>query len=327
MKRLLNFSTHEPDIKLIAGDWAVPRALLGEFGFDGLEMYPVTGYDLGLIPQGLVLGLHMRFLIFLDAIWHGKVDAMRRIFGDLDTARHFFGGLDRDAVVEMYQGQLTWAAGRGAEYAVFHASQADLDGLLTGDFPWTWRETVDTAAEVINAATAEAGDPLPILFENLWWPGGLRLDTPREVERLLSQVEAADAGLALDTGHVLNKNPQLRTEEEAIDYLVDTVAGLGSLARHVRAVHLSRSLSGPYAANPGPGLAEALSDGPFWDRFAKAQAHVSRLDQHDAFEHPGIRRLFDLVEPEYVVYEFSFSDMAEWRGKIERQNRALAWPT
>ena len=38
---------------------------------------------------------------------------------------------------------------------------------------------------------------------------------------------------------------------------------------------------------------------------------------------PGITRLFDWISPDYLVFEFFYSDMAEWQTKIARQKRAL----
>jgi sugar phosphate isomerase/epimerase len=323
IKRLLNISTHQRDIDVFGDDWSVAAELLAAYGLDGFELYPVFGYAMERIPGDLIVGLHLRFLPFLGDLWLGGTEAMLQTFGDLDTAAHFFGGLDRQAVVDLYREQIDWGAGAGAEYAVFHAGRANFGGLVDWAFPWTWEETVDLCADVVNAVTADRATPVPILFENLWWPGGMRLDRPEEIDRLLSRVTHPNTGIVLDTGHVLNKNQGLTTEAEAIDYLCESVRRLGPLRKSIRAVHLTLSLSSHYVRQSREDGIAMPEGGDFWARFGAAHLHVSRIDQHDAFTSPEIARLFDLIEPEFVVHELSFADMPEWRSKIQAQVTAL----
>jgi sugar phosphate isomerase/epimerase len=87
-------------------------------------------------------------------------------------------------------------------------------------FPWPVHETLDLCAEVVNAATAGTAYDGLILFENLWWPGSFRLDSPEEYDYLLQRIDYPRCGIALDTGHLLNKNPALKDEREAADYLL-----------------------------------------------------------------------------------------------------------
>ncbi|MCE1273513.1 MAG: hypothetical protein LWW75_03190 [Chlorobiales bacterium] len=50
---------------------------------------------------------------------------------------------------------------------------------------------------------------------------------------------------------------------------------------------------------------------------------MRRIDRHEPFSHPAIAGLFDLIEPDNVVFELAFSSLDEWIGKIEQQKRAL----
>jgi hypothetical protein len=85
----------------------------------------------------------------------------------------------------------------------------------------------------------------------------------------------------------------------------------------------TRSLSAEYVirSQREAGLFQGAET--FWERLAIALAHVAQVDQHDAFEDPGIAHLFDWIAPEYLVFEFSYRDLAEWQDKINRQKRAL----
>jgi hypothetical protein len=91
----------------------------------------------------------------------------------------------------------------------------------------------------------------------------------------------------------------------------------------VKTLHLTRSLSGDYAErlHRGPSPLEGVEE--FWERFGIAQSHVLRVDQHEPFEDPGFTRLLDWISPDYLVFEFFYSDMAEWQTKIARQKWAL----
>jgi len=89
-------------------------------------------------------------------------------------------------------------------------------------------------------------------------------------------------------------------------------------------VHLTRSLSADYVTRTRNALSPFRSGDKFWDRFITAHKLVTQIDQHDSFEDQGIIRLFEFISPEYLVFEFTYSDMAEWQAKIDRQKRALA---
>ncbi len=328
MKKLLNISTHRGDIDLIHDDWNLAANLLREHDFDGYELYPVSGYDLQRVPAQIIAGLHLRFFIFLDAFWHAKTDALVDIFGNLDQARNYFGGLKREDMVDAYVSQLACGRQLGVDYAVFHAGQSNLKGLVDGRFSWSWRDTAEITAEIVRAIRAVDGNGPPIMFENLWWSGSLRFLDVREIEFLFQRLDQPDPGLVLDTGHLLNTNPDLKQEQEAISFLLRSVENLGTLRKQIKVVHLTRSLSGEYVRSSRKKEARPVFLDPkasFYERIIAAHAHVSAIDQHDPFEDSAICRLFDLIEPDHVVFEFSFRSLGEWRSKIQRQQKALGW--
>jgi hypothetical protein len=182
---------------------------------------------------------------------------------------------------------------------------------------------VGMCAEIINEATRDSDYAGQILFENLWFPGSMRFDSPDEIALLFEKVDYPQCGLVLDSGHVLNKNLHLRTEAEGIEYLIRTLDNLSEFRHLVKGLHLTRSLSGDYTErlHRGPSPFEGVET--FWERFGIAQSHVLQIDQHEPFEDPGIARIFDWISPDYLVFEFFYSDMAEWQTKIARQKRAL----
>lgn len=324
MQVLLNISTHPSDLAIIDHDWSLARAILTSHGFDGYELYPVLGYPFDEIPADLIHGLHLPFFPIIEPCWHERHERLMEIFGNRETVCQVFGGYGRPAILNSYRRQFDLAHRLGCAYTVCHAAQCEFEYLYDWQFPWSWRETVDLSADIMNEATHEMPFGGWLLFENLWWPGSLRLDEPAEIERLLERVTYPCVGIMLDTGHVMNKNPHLRDEDEGIEYLLSTVRNLGTLRAAIKGVHLTCSLSGAYVqysqAQPNP--LDSLSD--YWTKFYQALEHVQRIDQHAAFTSPGIARLFDLIDPEYVVFEFSYRSREEWCKKIQQQWAACA---
>jgi sugar phosphate isomerase/epimerase len=323
MIRLLNISTHGSDLELVGNRWEKAVKLLEKTGFDGYELYPVGNYPYDTIPQGIVGGIHLRFFVILEPIWNGNKKRLLQIFDSEENIEHFYGGLDRDAVIQCYREQLELARKFNCPYVVFHPVHYELDYLYNWNPPWSWESTVDLAAEVINEVVKESQYDGWILFENLWWPGNFRLDSPKEIERLLSRVSYPKSGLVLDTGHILNKNQAVRTEAEGVKYILDTVDLLGEYKSLVKAVHLCKSLSGEYVLESrkiNDPFGSAIS---FWDRFRIATEHVQCIDQHDPFEEDHIQALFDRISPEVTVFEFSFKSWDEWMLKIDKQRKAL----
>ncbi len=330
MKRLLNFSTHPGEPEVFDDDWRKAGDFLEEWGFDGFELYPVGDYPCEIIPAGIVAGLHLRFFVILAPIWRGDHGRLLQIFGDWQTVERYYGGRDAEWIATFYARQLDLARHLGCGYVVFHPVHCELEHVYNWRFPWRVEDTLDMCAEVINAASRASAFEGWILFENLWWPGSFRLDSPAEYEYLLERVHHPRCGIALDTGHLLNKNPSLGTDEDrAIDYLLGRIESLGETAKHIRTVHLTKSLSGEYIRSSQQIADPYQGTRTFWERLNRARKHVSRIDRHEPFEHPRIAEVLQRADPDQVVFEYTFKNKGEWRDKIARQKRALQgylWP-
>lgn len=323
MKTLLNISTHGSDPKIFNDNWHNAQKFLLKGQFDGFELYPTMDYPLSKIPSEIVVGIHLRFFAIIESIWQEDNEKLLEIFDNLDTVRHFYGGTNKYAILDFYKKQFEQAHKFGAEYVVFHPVHCELEYVHNWNFPWTWQSTVDLSAEIINEITKDTDYDGLILFENLWWPGNFRLDSPQEIERLLDKVNYQKSGIVLDTGHVLNKNQSICNEAEGVNYILETIKNLGDLKSTIKAVHLNKSLSAEYVTETKK-LKNPYKDATsFWERFSIARKHVGNIDQHEAFEKGNIRALFDILSPEYLVFEFTFRNMMEWKQKIDIQRKAL----
>lgn len=325
MEFTLNFSTHPGDLAIPGDDWNRAASLLAVEGFDGFELYPVGQYPWDEIPRGLALGLHLRYHPILEPIMRNDRAALMGIFGDEETARTFYGGLSRDDLVWDYRSQFEIASRLGCKYVVFHLAQSGFDHVYDWKYPHTWKDTIDLCANLLDEAMASTPFEGQLLLENLWWPGSFRCLEAGEIDYALSRVAYCRTAIVLDTGHVLNTNQRVASERDGIEYLLKVLGGLGSAAKSIRGLHLTKSLSADYVRTtqeaPAPGLS-----GTFWERYGKILEHVQRIDRHDAFEDPAIRLIFDYVSPDFVTFEFGFANKAEWLKKIRLQRNALGQP-
>jgi sugar phosphate isomerase/epimerase len=324
MKFALNISTHPGDQVIIGHDWNTAQGILQAEGFDGYELYPVGEHAWESIPAGMILGMHLRFYPILKPFLIEDTRRLLEIFGNEETISTFYGGLTRESLIQNYRQQLALAQQLGCSYAVFHLAQSEFDYIYSWRFPWNWRDTVDICAELLNAVLVDSPFTGELLLENLWWPGSFRAIHAEEIEYALSRISYARAAIVLDTGHLLNTNQDIVSESQGIAFLIDSVRSLGAMRQKIRGVHLTRSLSAEYVTQTRRMPSPATANGSFWDRYHQAIEHVDRIDQHDPFENPAIAGLFEIIDPAYITYEFSYKSREEWLGKIRRQRRAMA---
>ena len=139
---------------------------------------------------------------------------------------------------------------------------------------------------------------------------------PALTEKFLTSLNFNNVGLMLDTGHLMNTNPDLQTEKEGVAYICKILKDLGELRNYVKGVHLSCSLSGDYQRKV-PTLVPTLKND------ARLLNHVCNIDQHRTFREPWIAEIFDLIEPEYVVHELYYDDFNRLAVQIEEQKQLI----
>jgi hypothetical protein len=319
----LNISTHPADLAIIEHDWVNAQQLLVDEGFTGYEMYPVGEYSWERIPPGMIRGLHLRFFPIITPFWRNDHRRLLDIFGNKETIARFYGAHTPEALIDNYRTQLNLAHQLGCTYVVFHLAQSELDHIYDWQFPWEWRDTVTICAEILQAMFADSPFAGELLLENLWWPGSFRALHAEEIAYVLKRITHPRAAIMLDTGHLLNTNQQIASEQEGIRYLLDTVRSLGEMRGTIRGVHLTKSLSAGYVMQSQSATPPAAPPDSFWKQYFEAIDHVRKIDQHDAFEDTAIADLFDLINPATVTYEFTFASRREWLDKIRWQHRSM----
>lgn len=289
-------------------------------GFDGVELMQFEDDIRNIIPKERVTGLHMGYFPYWLDFWKNDLEAVRREFDSPETAYQIYGGQDKNAILNRYRRDLEYAHYWGAEYVVFHVSDATIEESFKLKYRHTDEEVIDGTIELLNELFAEEDGSIALLVENLWQPG-LSFTRPEITRRLMDGVRYPNKGIMLDTGHLLHMNLDLRTQEEGLEYIYTLLDAHGDLCRYIRGVHLNQSLTGEYCRqtmqNP-PDLS-----GSYADRYGKMFWHAFAVDKHLPFTCEGVDQLIERIAPEYLTFEFITSDSAQHRKYLNAQRKAL----
>ncbi len=309
---LFNFCVYHNYLdQLEASGKTLPEYVAG-LGLDGIEHFIFHRSELAALIQDYSIGAHLSYWPYWMGLWQSDAMRLAREFGSQEEKRKYFFGAENPAEwLSVIRENIAAAAAIKPEYMVWHVAEADLPEAHTFHFQYSDREVLEAAAEVFNAVSDSVPEDITVLFENLWWPG-LRLTAPEEVRFFFDRIQRKNVGIMLDTGHLMNTNPDLRSEAEAADYICRTVERLGEQAALIKGVHLSCSLSGEYQKT----FPKIFHPGTtFWDSYK----HISAIDQHRPFQTKAARRILEYVQPRYVNHEMIYSTIGEMKEKLTIQ--------
>ncbi|MEN6413551.1 MAG: TIM barrel protein [Veillonellales bacterium] len=315
MLQLVNLSNYKSDMDLIHNRAECLQVFLQCRRLDGIEMMFCQPWDPLIHRQEWIHGVHLKFWPCWLDFWRGNQAELLSQMGSRENIAACYGGLDREAWLEIYRENIRMANRAGAEYLVFHVSHVRSLETFTGHFSAADREVIEGTIEVVNELAGEIPDETALLFENLWWPG-LTLQDKKLTALLLESIKHPNVGIMLDTGHLMNTNPDLRTEEEGVDYILHTLERLGEYSRYIRGIHLHQSLSGQYVVSSKKQREHDAT-------MTGVMQHVLKIDEHLPFTTPSVWRILEYVQPDYLVHEFLQLSMDAWTEKVSRQQRAL----
>lgn len=320
MYKIINLSTYEYDMKKFDNDTKNINDFLNSNNIDGIELFGISLYSEGIIPKYKVKGVHLRhYPMWLD-FWNNNKEGMLDDFKSLEDAKRSYGGNDKKSIISEFRKEIILAEELEAEYVVFHVSNVKLKHCFDYKFTYTDKEVIDGTIEMINEIFKNLDTNITILFENLWWPG-LRLVDKGLVEYFIENIQYENKGIMLDTSHLINTNLEINNEEEGIDYLIDTVNNLGEMKKYIKGIHLSKSNSSEYVKSQICKYNDLELD--IDEMNEKIIYHVMEIDQHNPFTNKGIKKLIDIINPEYLVYEFITYSIDELREFIKIQDEAL----
>lgn len=294
--------------------------LLGKHNIDGVELLNPLMWDENIIPSDIVRGVHLKYYPTWLDFWNNNESELLRQFGSTEEIKDYFGGSTRKSIIDNYKREIQQADKIGAEYVVFHVAHVQVEHSYTYEFTYTDEEIIDATAELINEVFKGLNTNIKLLFENLWVPG-LTFLNKEMLLRLLEKVQYSNSGFMLDTAHLMNTNLDLTNEKEGIQYILDTVNNLGELRKFIKGIHLNCSLSGKYVKEQIQRTHKCKLSLHYMKK--NVLFHIMKIDMHKPFSDVDAKKLIDLIEPEYVIYEFitrSFEELDEY---ILIQNKAL----
>lgn len=320
MLKLINLSTYKYDMDRFHCDSLEITNLLEKHNMHGIELLNPIMWDENIIPTKTIKGVHLKYYpVWLD-FWNNNTKELLRQFGSMDEVKSYYGGTTRECIIGDYRKEIQVADKMGAQYVVFHVSHVQLEHVYTYDFTYSNAEVIDATAELVNEVFKGLDTNIEILFENLWWPG-LTMLHKDAIYRLLEKVDYLNKGIMLDTGHLMNTNFNLKDEKQGIQYILDTINNLGELKNFIKGIHLNCSLSGEYVMEE----IKKVSKGELiYDEIKESVLfHVMKLDMHKPFTDGDVKKIIELIKPEYVVYEFITTSLEEFEEYITIQNKAL----
>lgn len=299
------------------GGWEGLRRELQTLGLDGVEGI-WGGEDIPPdFPKDLLNGYHLTFFPDWLDFYRDDQTALTRKFGSPEAAYGFYGGRGPETLVNLYRADLKRAKSLNAKYVVFHVSDVSIEETYTYHWLHTDEDVIDTSAEIINLLLRDMAPDFDFLVENQWW-AGFTFTEPEKTARLLDGISYARKGILLDTGHLMNSNPRIRSQAGGIAYIRAMLDRHGDLSRLIRGVHLHQSVSGPYVRSHTGVLPTDLPE-DYVQRFMVSYNHILKIDQHRPWTNQGVVKLLEQIEPQYLTHELSASTRSARFRAVRRQ--------
>ena len=318
MIQTVNLPLCEPVLEQWGG-WQGLQSALTALGLDGVEGIWCGGALPSGAPPGLVPGYHLCFFPDWLDFYRWDTAALREKFGSLEAARAFYGG-GPETLLAGYRADLARARELGAQYVVYHVSDVSIEEGYTYRRRHTDEAVIDGAAELANALLQDLPPELDFLVENQWWPG-FTFTEPDRTARLLEAIRYPRTGILLDTGHLMNCFPELKSQAEGAERIAQMLERHGALSRKIQGVHLHQSLSGDYVRSHTGVLPELPAD--YGARYARNYAHIQRIDRHEPWTDPAIVPVLEAIAPRYLTHELAGATESIRRSALTRQVETL----
>lgn len=317
MLQLVNISNYETDNDMFGNNSRQLQDFLARHNLDGVEMMFCAPWDAQLHKPEWMHGCHLRFWPWWLDFWRGDQEALLRQFGSQERINECYGGPNREDWLTIYRENICAASQAGVKYLVLHVSHARIPELFSWKFSATSRDVVEATIELVNELAPVIPQDVTLLFENLWWPG-LTLTDKELTAELIDSVQHRNVGIMLDTGHLMNTNPDLRTESAGARYVLTILEKLGEYADYVKGLHLHKSLSGKYRK-----ISQTAGRHKTDYNMEEIMNHVLNIDEHRPFTTAVAQTILDYVQPEFLVHEFMYKDLSEWEQQLRLQRKSL----
>ncbi|MBE6022981.1 MAG: xylose isomerase [Cellulosilyticum sp.] len=324
MEKLFHLSTTSKQLGLFNGDWKEIQSFIYKNKMDGIELGLTMDYDLSLIPKEIVQGVHLSFYPMWLDFWRGNKAQLDKQFASREELYNYYKGESPEDIVNSYRKQFERARSLEAKYMVFHVSHVLPEDSFTYTFEYSDYEVMEATIELINQVFKKEDDGPLLLFENLWWPG-LNYKDPELTKWFIEQIEYPNKGYLVDVSHLTLNNNEIGTEKEAYAYIKKTIEALGETRKWIKGVHLNKALPKRYMSRDHSYLLKKYQETKdSKQKLAILKRHIHALDGHIPFDHPLAKKIIQVINPQYCVYETAPESRYELAYFIKKQNEALS---
>ena len=271
-----------------------------KYGIDGIELQKVQELQENYLHQDMIIGIHLPFFNTWVDFYNGDMDKVLKEYGSMDVVEKIYGGTNKSALIKVYKEQLDYAQRIGAKYVVFHVCDVSIEESFTGRFLHSDEDVIDVSCKLMNELLVGKNYQFDFLMENLWWPG-LNFKNPSMTKRLLDGVNYKNKGIMLDTGHLMHTNEELKSFDEALEYIKTVVKEHGPIKEYIKGIHLHQSLTGEVVKRMRNSNIELKKD--YWERMNQVYEYIFQLDEHKPFVCDGIKEFIEEMNPQYLTYE------------------------
>ena len=334
MKKLMHILKHEHTLNQYESEEDL-LSMLKRYEMDGFEIICCGEENSSKISEDRIIGYHMSFYSYWIDMWNYDPTKLSAEYGDLETCMEFYGidysefehsgdrqAYIRNEMVRKFSNDCDHAEQLGASYVVFHVSNVNTAETFSYKMENEDRTVIEAAAEIINRIVEGNPYSFEFLLENLWW-SGLNFLNPEDTAYLFELINYEKKGFMLDTGHLLNSNPYITDEHEAIEYLheiIDRYEGIFDIRRHIKGIHLHQSLTGSYVLDSLTEFPHEIHQMNYYDKFEKLYDHVLQIDTHSPMTFPGTLDFIKMIDPQYLVYEITESSRIKLAEMLDLQN-------
>lgn len=320
MKNTVNLISENEWLKPFGSKADVDR-YIEECGCDGAEVLRGGDDDTGYFQKDNVIGCHLYFCPdFLD-FWRQDTTSLLTHFRDKEEYESYYRATSPYEQMKHYRDDMDYAESLGAEYVVMHVNDVSNEEIFSYKWIHSNEEVIRGMAELTNECLKGRKYHFRLLFENLFTPGMTLLD-PKDTELMLDLVNYENKGILLDTGHLMCANENITSEDEGIDFVLETVKRHGELARCIRGMHLHKSVTGNYIQYH-KGRNDIVPDDDFYGRFNQAYSIILNIDSHLPFESHRASEIVDLVDPDWICHEVRAQDLEEKRNMVNSQLKMI----
>ena len=299
-------------------DYKAVEAYLKQHDLDGIEMILYGDYLVADIPKPLIVGHHLLYWPNWMDFWHKDHEALLKDFLSVDNIKAYYGFHEPEHMLAYYEAEFESAKTVEAEYMVYHVSNTSFEDIFTYQHKYDSKSVMTASIELINQVFV--GDGPMLLFENLMWPG-LTYTDYELTKWFFEQITYENKGLLLDVAHLMATSSEITTEEQGIAYVHQILDDMGELTKHIKTIHLNKTIAGPYLMEEHTDRHKSfMATTDMMERYGMIYQHISKIDSHMPFDHPGIMSIINRVQPDYLVYELTAKNLDELSDRIQLQN-------